>query len=337
MQYKEAAYQILSQASKPLHYNEITDRAIQQGILTFFGQTPHSTMGALLYTDTLKPDSRFRRGDPKGTFAIKTPQALSIQEQIGAIRKNVCATLKQHLLSMHPQKFEQLIQTLLEEMKLEKTEITPYTGDKGVDVRGILNAENLSKIEIAVQAKRWKHNVGSNTVQNLRGALKTGEHGIIITPSDFTPQAVIEASAPSKVPISLVNGNQLADLLIKHGVGVKMEEYKLPVLDEDYWSEILEKVDQQSAAHPNIEQVISTAFTNQRFPLPIRAEYHGQTYEAEMLDQLGRVRLNGRLFETPSGAAKTIAVDWKAVNGWAFWRYQNRENGEWVKLIHLKG
>jgi hypothetical protein len=28
-------------------------------------------MGTLLYTDTLKPDSRFRRGDQKGTFALR--------------------------------------------------------------------------------------------------------------------------------------------------------------------------------------------------------------------------------------------------------------------------
>ncbi len=337
MQFKEAAYQILSQSGKPLHYNEITDRAIQEGILTYSGQTPHSTMGALLYSDTLKPDSRFRRGEQKGAFAIKTPQALSIQEQVESIRQKVRHTLKQHLLSMHPQKFEQLIQTLLEVMRLENTEVTPFTGDKGVDVRGILNAENLSRIEIAVQAKRWKHNVGSTTVQNLRGALKTGEHGIIITPSDFTSQAVQEASASSKVPISLVNGDQLADLLIKHNVGVKMQNIELPVLDDDYWSEIIEKVEIKPAPGVTALRADDSPTVQVKFPVSIHVEHKGQVHKAELLDLAGRVHYGDKVYETPSAAAKVIATNWKAVNGWAFWKYLNADSGKWELIGRLKG
>ncbi len=72
MQFKDAAYEVLKSEGKPLHYNRITDLAISAGILDTSGQTPHASMGALLYTDTLKPDSRFRRGDEKGTFTLKT-------------------------------------------------------------------------------------------------------------------------------------------------------------------------------------------------------------------------------------------------------------------------
>ena len=68
MQFKDAAYEILKQARKPLHYNEITDRALDANLLETAGITPHATMGSLLYTDTLKNVSRFRRGDEKGHF-----------------------------------------------------------------------------------------------------------------------------------------------------------------------------------------------------------------------------------------------------------------------------
>jgi len=54
MQFKDAAYEILKVVGKPLHYNEITDLALKNGILETAGQTPHATMEALLYTDTLK-------------------------------------------------------------------------------------------------------------------------------------------------------------------------------------------------------------------------------------------------------------------------------------------
>ena len=48
MQFKDAAYEILKQANKPLHYNEITNQAIKAGLLDTTGKTPHATMGALL-------------------------------------------------------------------------------------------------------------------------------------------------------------------------------------------------------------------------------------------------------------------------------------------------
>jgi hypothetical protein len=61
MQFNAAAFDILKNARVRLHYNEITDRALDQQILTTAGQTPHATMGPWLYTDTLREDSRFRQ------------------------------------------------------------------------------------------------------------------------------------------------------------------------------------------------------------------------------------------------------------------------------------
>jgi restriction system protein len=71
MQFKDAAYEILKSAGGPLHYNEIAERALSKSLLTTTGQTPHASMGALLYTDTLIDNSRFRRGDKKGTFTLR--------------------------------------------------------------------------------------------------------------------------------------------------------------------------------------------------------------------------------------------------------------------------
>jgi restriction system protein len=62
MQCKAAAYEVLKEAGNPLHYHEITDLALEKDILEMAGQTPHATMGALLNTDTLKGNSRIRRG-----------------------------------------------------------------------------------------------------------------------------------------------------------------------------------------------------------------------------------------------------------------------------------
>ena len=241
MKFKDAAYQILHQVGKPLHYNEITDLALDAGLLDTAGQTPHATMGALLYTDTLNPDSHFRRGDQKGSFALKVVAPTTIQQQIQAIHTQVRADLRKRLLKMPAQKFEELIRSLLEEMGFQATETTAYSNDKGVDVRGMLHVEQLSTVKIAIQAKRWTNNVGSVTVRNLRGSLKVAdsEQGVVITPSDFTAEAKAEAQAFGKTPISLINGEQLVDLLFRHQVGVKQEQYTVTALDEEYWSEVL--------------------------------------------------------------------------------------------------
>jgi len=241
MQFKDAAYEILKETGKPLHYNEITDLALHKGILETAGQTPHATMGALLYTDTLKENSRFKRGDEKGTFTLQIESPKGIKQQIEAIQKQVRQDLRKHLLKMHPQKFEELIRSLLEEMGFDEAETTSYRNDKGVDVRGMLRTNPLSTTKVAIQAKRWTGNVGAGVVRDLRGSLRVAdaEQGLIITPSDFTPEAKNESQAMGKTPIALINGLQLVDLLIQYQVGVKQEQYTVPSIDVEYWSEVL--------------------------------------------------------------------------------------------------
>jgi restriction system protein len=331
MQYKDAAYQILSDTDKPLHYSEITDRALSRGILTPSGQTPHATMGALLYTDTLKANSRFQRGDIKGTFVLRTTPPSDIQKQINAIDTQVRKTLVNRLLKMEPRKFENLIQLLLDEMGLDKTSVTTYGGDGGIDIRGVLNAENLSQISIAVQAKRWKANVGPKVVRELRGSLMVHEHGIVITPSDFTATAKLEAEEAGKTRISLIKGAELVELLIKHQVGVKNEEYVVPVLDKEFWEEI---VGEDAADHEKQDKKVVKRQI--KFPVNIQAKHKGQVFQAELLDIEGRVRYAGKIYQTPTSAAKAV-VEWKTVNGWDFWKYHSPEMGKWVKIGRLKG
>ena len=334
MQFKDAAYEILKREGKPLHYTHITDLAISAGILDTSGQTPHASMGALLYTDTLKPDSRFRRGDEKGTFTLKALTQIGIHQQIENLQTKVRQDLRKHLLKMPPQKFEELIRSLLEEMGFDEAETTSYSNDKGVDVRGILRTNPLSTVKVAIQAKRWKNNVGSGVVRDLRGSLKVAdaEQGLIITPSDFTASAKEESQAEGKTPITLINGVELVDLLIKYQVGIKQEQITVPAIDTEYWTEVVgialeEPKEKVKKAKPSM---------NISFPLPVQAQHKGKEYQGELLDLQGNLRYEGKEFPTPTTAAKIIVTDWKEVNGWDFWRYNNPESGKWEKIGNLR-
>lgn len=61
MTYLKATYHVLAQAGAPLHYAEITRRALAQSLITPTGRTPEATMGSRLYTDTPDEASRFAR------------------------------------------------------------------------------------------------------------------------------------------------------------------------------------------------------------------------------------------------------------------------------------
>ncbi len=333
MQFKDAAYEVLKETGKPLHYNEITNLAQEKGILDTAGLTPHATMGALLYTDTLKDDSRFQR-EGKGKFGLKSSSITGIAQQIRTTEVKTRQELRNHLLQMPPQKFEELIRALLEVMGFEETETTPYVNDKGIDVKGILRTNQLTPVRVVIQAKRWKGNVGSNEVRNLRGSLSlAGEQGIVITPKDFTSEAKIEAQAENRMPITLINGDRLVGLLFEYKLGIKEEQHTVHSIDTEYWRE---------AFGVNFEEPLDTETkkpkkTKISLPLIIRAKHKGEIFMGELLDLEGNVRWNGQQYTTPSGAAKAIATDWKAVDGWIFWRYLNRSSGKWEKIGKLRG
>ena len=339
MQFKDAAYEILNKAGQPLHYKEIAARAMEAGLLETLGRTPEATMGAMLYSDTINPDSRFRRGDERGTFLLKTAGSGSIQQQIENIKVQIQKELRKQLLNMAPQKFEELIRLLLEQMGFEETETTPYHNDKGVDVRGVLRSNPLSVVKVAIQAKRWTNHVGAGVVRDLRGSLKVAdsEQGLIITPSDFSSGAKEEAQAPGKTPIRLINGIQLVDLLIQYNVGVKKDEYVVPTIDSEYWTEVLGVTLVDSDPHIKNPHKEKTPFQHYpTYPINIQANYKNQIYQAQLVNPEGVVLWNDQTFETPSSAAKVVAVDWKAVNGWNFWHYKDPETGKLEKIIKLR-
>jgi len=84
---------------------------------------------------------------------------------------------------------------------------------------------------MAIQAKKWKQNIQAPVIQQVRGSLGTHEQGMIITTSDFSTGAVTEAARANAVPVALVNGTALVELLIEHEIMVTRVQYELINLD----------------------------------------------------------------------------------------------------------
>lgn len=111
------------------------------------------------------------------------------------------------------------------------------SGDGGID--GIIKEDKLGLDVVYIQAKRWEGTVGRPEIQKFAGALQgqRAKKGVFITTSTFTKDSKEYASFID-TRIVLMDGEQLAQLMIDHGVGVTTTTvYELKRLDSDYFVE----------------------------------------------------------------------------------------------------
>ncbi len=136
---------------------------------------------------------------------------------------------------MDPFQFEYLVAELLEKIGYENVEVTSRSGDKGIDVVGNLTVGGLTDVKTVIQVKRYSegNNISGNFITQLRGSAAIDQRGLIITTSNFTRSALVEAKAPNKMPVALVNGGKLIDLLLKYKVGVKEEIVTVYSIDSE--------------------------------------------------------------------------------------------------------
>ena len=233
MSFLDAAEKVLSIQTDEMsmHYKEITDSAIEMGLISSDGKTPEATMSAQLSVDISKNKkrgtlSRFVRHG-KGVFGLSKWQPVGIALQIQKHNQRVQDELLRELKSMPPYEFEELVSKLLVAIGFEDVEVTRSHGDGGIDVRGTLVVGGSVKTQMAVQVKRWKNNVQAPVVQQVRGSLGAHERGLIITTGDFSNGAMTEAQSPYKDPIGMMNGKQLVQQLTEFQIGIHRTSYDL--------------------------------------------------------------------------------------------------------------
>lgn len=171
-------------------------------------------------------------------------ESLAPQEQIAVardqIRRAVADDLLKEILRCSPKFFESLVLDVLHAMDygVDRSALTRIggSGDGGID--GIINLDRLGLQKVYVQAKRWQNSVGRPDVQAFYGSLAghRATSGVFITTSTFTKQAV-EYAATVSGSLVLVNGVELANLMIEHGVGVSAQIIKIPKIDSDYFED----------------------------------------------------------------------------------------------------
>jgi restriction system protein len=157
--------------------------------------------------------------------------SMSPDDRIDSGFQQIEAELQAELLSrletVHPKQFEILVVELLERMGFggkagEVARPTKYSGDGGID--GVLDEDALGLDAVYVQAKRYVGNsVGRQELQAFVGAMdgERAHKGVFVTTSSFSKQAIEYAQKTTSKRIALIDGNRLAQLCMRHGIGVR--------------------------------------------------------------------------------------------------------------------
>lgn len=156
------------------------------------------------------------------------------------LRAAVVVDVLERVQEQTPDFFEQVVLDVLQAMgyggqREEAAERLGRGGDGGVD--GVIREDTLGLDLIYVQAKRWTNTVGRPDIQQFVGALngQRASKGVFITTSAFSREASDYAESVNPRVI-LVDGKQLAELMVDHDVGVSVEtRFEVKRVDLDYF------------------------------------------------------------------------------------------------------
>jgi restriction system protein len=185
--------------------------------------------------------------EPSG--AEHTPEE-QIDVAYRLLRSALAAEVLERVKEQSPAFFEQLVLDVLRAMGYGGTQEDAasrlgQSGDEGVD--GVIREDELGLDLIYVQAKRWQNPVGRPEIQKFFGALhgKRASKGVFITTSSFSNEAATFAESVTPRVI-LVDGKELARLMIDYGVGVtSSRRYDIKRIDLDYFAS-----DEEEASGP---------------------------------------------------------------------------------------
>ena len=175
------------------------------------------------------------------TTAGETPEE-RLEAAYVELRRQLAEELLLKVQSSSPAFFEQLVVDVLVAMgyggsRRDAGTRLGQSGDGGVD--GVIKEDRLGLDAIFIQAKRWKDPVGRPEIQKFVGALQgqRARKGVFITTSSYSHEAK-EYADRIDTKVVLVDGRQLADLMIDHDVAVSPSAtIVVKELDLDYFDE----------------------------------------------------------------------------------------------------
>lgn len=162
--------------------------------------------------------------------------ASAIDEHLSQIKQQ----LLDNIMANPPEFFERLVVELLLKMGYGYDKksgiVTGGSHDNGID--GIISEDKLGLDLIYIQAKRYSNTnkVGRKELQAFIGAMGHIQKGVFITTSTYTKEAFSFGNQQQQKSIKLIDGDLLADYMVKYGIGVEsVKIFNIYKIDSDYF------------------------------------------------------------------------------------------------------
>lgn len=245
----EAIKEVMRLRVAPMTIREAYDAIVESGYYTFHAENPIHVVASQIrrhckgldFPSASETKHFELRGEDKYYF-LERPLKQRSRKKLFARDKH--RSLLQDLKSMYekydaglraavlanirrldPATFEEFAKKLLETYGFLEVEVTQYSKDGGIDGHGKLKV-GLAYLNVAFQCKRFRTNsVGRPEIDKFRGAIQGQfEQGIFFTTSTFAQGAEAASFRPGAVPIILIDGKAIVDLMIDKQFGVQVEQ-----------------------------------------------------------------------------------------------------------------
>ncbi len=255
---RQAVLSVMTEAGEALFPREVYRRIVEHRLYKFHAQRPEGVVRAEIRRHckdidfpTAAPtkyfgmtaDGKFyplpaaqRRGRRRGPRAKGRPRervsVAATLRQLQELHKLHRDAIKERILHelkrLSPGGFERFARRLLGAYGFENVRVTGTAPDGGIDGDGQLKV-GLAHMRVAFQCKRWtRASVGRPEIDKFRGAIQGEyEQGILFTTAQFSAGAKQVSIRRGAVPVILIDGSRIVDLMIEKGFGVEYES--LPV------------------------------------------------------------------------------------------------------------
>ena len=125
--------------------------------------------------------------------------------------------LLRRIRNLSNQRFERFTVVFLASIGMTDVVVINRLRPGELDIHASMSVADVVDIHFSIQALNWRRDIHGGDVQLLRGGLRIGDHGLIITTSEFQQGALEEANRQGAIPIAMVNGARLAELARERG------------------------------------------------------------------------------------------------------------------------
>lgn len=164
-----------------------------------------------------------------GTDAVES-EAVQLKDETVAQSHEL---IKDKIAALLPEEMEELVASILRAMGY-KAKVSPKGPDRGVDVIASPDGLGLTQPRIKVEVKHRDGSMGAPAIRGFIGALREGDSGLFVSTGGFSREARYEAER-STFPLTLVDLDDLADLIVSHYESFDLDGRALIPLVRIYW------------------------------------------------------------------------------------------------------